>query len=105
MCSGVLYWSNIGTLVYAASEKALQVVVGANNPENFTMDLSCREVLGSGQKDIRIIGPVDGGKTGESGGEVNWESQVCEHAWDSYWQSSRGLQGTTWASQSKGSLS
>lgn len=58
MCSGAIYWSNIGRLVYGVSEEKLLEVTG-NDPVNPTMSLSCRVVLGSGQKDIEVLGPFD----------------------------------------------
>lgn len=58
MCSGAIYWSNIGRLVYGASEEKLLEVTG-NDPVNPTMSLSCRVVLGSGQKDIEVVGPFE----------------------------------------------
>lgn len=59
MCTGTLYWSNIGRLVYAASEEKLKKVTGEGNPENFTMSLPCRIVLKHGQKDIQVWGPTE----------------------------------------------
>ena len=57
MCSGAIYWSGIGRLVYALSEDGLYRITG-NNPENPTMRLPCREVLARGQRDIEILGPA-----------------------------------------------
>ena len=57
MCSGTQYWANIGHLVYGMTERRLLELTG-NHGENPTMDLPCRTVLGSGQKTIRITGPV-----------------------------------------------
>ena len=65
MCTGTLYWANIGRLVYAASEEKLRDLTGGNNDENMTMALPCRDVLKAGQKDVEVIGPVPG-----------WEEQV-----------------------------
>jgi len=58
MCSGAMYWTNVGRLVYALSEHTLLEMTG-DDPENQTFCLPCREVLSRGQKDIEIIGPVD----------------------------------------------
>ncbi|MFA7642693.1 MAG: nucleoside deaminase [Sphaerochaetaceae bacterium] len=58
MCSGALYWANVGRLVYALTESKLLGMTGGN-PENPTFDLPCKEVLAHGQKDIVIVGPVD----------------------------------------------
>jgi tRNA(Arg) A34 adenosine deaminase TadA len=69
MCTGTLYWSNIGRLVYAASEEKLNDLTGGHNEENMTMSLPCREVLKHGQKDVEVIGPVSG-----------WEENVIEES-------------------------
>lgn len=58
MCAGTIYWAHIGRLVYLASEKTLQQVIGAGNPENLTLDLSCREVFAAGQTRVEVIGPL-----------------------------------------------
>ena len=57
MCTGTLYWANIGRVVYGASEEALLVLTGSHE-ENPTLSLPCREVLARGQKRIEVIGPV-----------------------------------------------
>lgn len=57
MCTGALYWSNVGRLVYSLSEEQLLSLTGSN-PENPTFSLPCREVINKGQKDIEVIGPV-----------------------------------------------
>ncbi|MCJ1433329.1 hypothetical protein MMC27_002689 [Xylographa pallens] len=57
MCTGTIYWANIGGLVYAASEEKLKAVTGMGNEENFTMAMGCREVLAKGQKDVFVEGP------------------------------------------------
>jgi len=58
MCTGTLYWANIGRLIYAASEEELNKLTGSGNGENMTMSLSCREVIKHGQKSIDVVGPV-----------------------------------------------
>jgi tRNA(Arg) A34 adenosine deaminase TadA len=57
MCTGTIYWANIGHIVYGASESCLLALTG-NHPENPTLSLPCREVVARGQKPIRITGPV-----------------------------------------------
>lgn len=59
MCAGAIYWSNIGRLVYACSEAALKTSTGSD-PRNPTLDLPCRAVFACGQKEIEVIGPVEG---------------------------------------------
>ena len=56
MCAGTLYWANIGRLVYGYEEAKLLAETG-DHPENPTMSLAARTVLGSGQKSIEVIGP------------------------------------------------
>lgn len=58
MCSGAIYWSNIGRVVYGVSEEKLLELTG-DDPANPTMSLPCRVVLSSGQKDIEVVGPFD----------------------------------------------
>jgi len=69
MCTGTLYWSNIGRLVYAASEVELNKLTGSGNGENMTMSLPCREVLNHGQKAIEVVGPVK-----------HWEEKVIRES-------------------------
>jgi len=69
MCTGTLYWGNIGRLLYAASEEALRNLTGSGNDKNMTMSLPCREVLNRGQKDVEVIGPVKG-----------WEEKTVEQS-------------------------
>jgi len=56
MCAGTLYWANVGALVYGVEEARLLALTGAS-PENPTMSLPSRTVLGSGQKRIAVHGP------------------------------------------------
>lgn len=75
MCTGTLYWANIGRLVYAAAETELRKLTGDNNRENVGLDLPCRNVLSKGQKDIEVIGPLV---------EQGWQKKVVEVS-DRYW--------------------
>ena len=78
MCTGTLYWANIGRLIYAAPETELRKLTGDNNPENVGLDLPCRHVVSRGQKPIEVIGPLEG-----------WQEKVVEAA-DRYWGPRRG---------------
>jgi len=60
MCIATCYWANIGRIVYAASEEQLMQLTGASNEKNMTMAMPCRKVLLGSQKDIEILGPIDG---------------------------------------------
>jgi tRNA(Arg) A34 adenosine deaminase TadA len=58
MCSGAIYWSGIGRVVYALSESRLKELTG-DDPENPTLDLPCREVFARGQRPVSVEGPED----------------------------------------------
>jgi tRNA(Arg) A34 adenosine deaminase TadA len=57
MCAGAAYWAGVGRVVYGLSERDLGVLIGPH-PENLTMNLPCRIVLGSGQRTIDVAGPL-----------------------------------------------
>jgi tRNA(Arg) A34 adenosine deaminase TadA len=57
MCTGAAYWTGIGRIVYALSERRLLELTG-DNPGNPTFDLPCREVIARGQRHIDVVGPL-----------------------------------------------
>lgn len=57
MCAGAAYWVGIARVVYGLSERRLGRIIGAH-PENLTLDLDCRKILGTGQRRIEVIGPL-----------------------------------------------
>ncbi|KAJ5183559.1 adenosine deaminase [Penicillium capsulatum] len=75
MCAGTVYWAHIGRLVYLASEKTLQRVTGAGNPENLTLDLSCHEIFAAGQTHVEVVGPLVA---------EGWEEKVVKDS-QRYW--------------------
>jgi tRNA(Arg) A34 adenosine deaminase TadA len=58
MCSGAIFWSGIGSVVYALPETALYELTG-DDPANLTLLLSCREVFAAGRRPITVEGPFD----------------------------------------------
>lgn len=56
MCTGAIYWGNVGTIVYAMSEQRLLALTG-NNDQNPTFDLPAEEIIKCGQKSINVRGP------------------------------------------------
>ncbi|MDF2929967.1 nucleoside deaminase [Anaerospora sp.] len=56
MCSGAIYWGNVGKVVYGISEERLLTLTG-DNEQNPTFNLPCREVFRKGQKQITVVGP------------------------------------------------
>lgn len=57
MCAATLYWANIGRVVFGVYETDLLELTG-DHDENPTMSLPCRDVFKSGQKPVRVWGPV-----------------------------------------------
>jgi len=57
MCAGSAYWAGVGRVVYGLSERDLGALIGPH-PENLTMDLPCRVVLGAGQRPVEVVGPL-----------------------------------------------
>jgi len=56
MCSGAIYWSGIGRVVYALGADALTELVAGISDEP-TLQLPCREVLARGGRAIEVSGP------------------------------------------------
>lgn len=56
MCAGSIYWANIGKVVYGLSEGELLNLTG-DNAENMTLNMPCRNIFNSGQKEIKVVGP------------------------------------------------
>ncbi len=57
MCSGAIYWSGIGRVVFALSEAGLYELTGAD-PQNPTLKLPCRKVFQAGRREIEVLGPL-----------------------------------------------
>lgn len=78
MCASTCYWANIGRIVYAASEARLLELTGLGNEENMTMEMGCRKVLEGSQKDLVVLGPLEG-----------WEEVVVRESEEGYWRGVR----------------
>ena len=57
MCSGAIYWSNIGRVVYGLSQERFYSMVG-DLEDRLTFALPCREVLVRGDRSIEVVGPA-----------------------------------------------
>ena len=57
MCTGAMYWGNLGRTVYICRESELKRVTG-DDPRNPTLDLPLRAVIACGQKPMQIVGPI-----------------------------------------------
>ena len=62
MCTGGIYWANIGRIVYGISEVRLLELTGADD-KNPTFSMGADKVIAAGQKDIRLEGPVPEAET------------------------------------------
>jgi len=58
MCTGAIYWANIGRIVYGLTEKKLLEMTGSDD-KNPTFNISSRTILAAGQKHIEVLGPFD----------------------------------------------
>lgn len=58
MCTGAIYWANIGCIVFGASETELIKLTG-DHRENPTLKMPCREIIKAGSKQIKVFGPYD----------------------------------------------
>ena len=56
MCAASAYWAGIGRVVYGLAETTLNRIIGPN-PDNLTLALDCRTVLGAGQRTVEVVGP------------------------------------------------
>jgi tRNA(Arg) A34 adenosine deaminase TadA len=56
MCSGAIYWSGIGSVVYALAETELYELTGSDD-KNPTLVLPCRTVFAAGQRPVVVEGP------------------------------------------------
>ena len=57
MCTGAIYWANIGRIVYGITESRLLELTGSDE-KNPTFSMGADKVINAGQKPIRIVGPV-----------------------------------------------
>lgn len=55
MCSGAIFWSHIGRVVFALGEKDLYDIIGPS-PEQLI--LPCRDVFAHGARQPEVLGPV-----------------------------------------------
>ena len=56
MCSGAIYWANIGRVAFGATEMQLLAITGENE-QNPTCSLPCGEVFACTPKNIEVVGP------------------------------------------------
>jgi len=52
MCSGAIYWSGVGAVVYACSAERLGKIAGKG------LEIRSREVFATGIRQVTVVGPV-----------------------------------------------
>lgn len=52
MCTGAIYWSTVGRVVFGCSAARLGEIAG----DAFT--IACREIIGRGERHIEVVGPI-----------------------------------------------
>jgi tRNA(Arg) A34 adenosine deaminase TadA len=57
MCTGAIYWANIGHIVYGITERRLLELTGSDE-KNPTFSMGADKVIAAGQKPITLEGPV-----------------------------------------------
>src|SRR6476469_7644650 len=58
MCSGAIYWSGIGSVVYSLAETELYKITG-DDEQNPTLVLPCRSVFAAGRRPVVVSGPFE----------------------------------------------
>lgn len=58
MCSGAIFFSGIGGVVYALAEATLNGFTG-DDESNLTLELPCRRVFAAGRRQITVEGPFE----------------------------------------------
>ena len=57
MCSGAIYWGNIGRVVYGLSQERLYSIF-SNAGSRDTWIVHCRELLSRGERSVDVLGPA-----------------------------------------------
>ena len=57
MCSGAIYWSGIGRVVYGLSQERFYSIVGGTRQQQ-ALSLRCRDVLSKGGRPVEVVGPA-----------------------------------------------
>ena len=56
MCAGAIYWGNVRRVVFGLDQEEMRRISGSN-PENFQLELTCREVFARGDHGVEVSGP------------------------------------------------
>jgi len=54
MCSGAIFWSGIGRIVYAVGHERVYALLGGGD----ALPIGCREILERGSRRVEVVGPA-----------------------------------------------
>ena len=57
MCTGAIFWSGIGKIVYALSKEGYHEIAGTTNPSHI-FNISSKDLLIHGGRRVEVFGPV-----------------------------------------------
>jgi tRNA(adenine34) deaminase len=57
MCAGAIYWSGIGTVVYALSKGTYHKIAGTSDPAHI-LKVSAKDLFDHGERQVAVLGPL-----------------------------------------------
>lgn len=57
MCTGAIFWSGIGRIVFALSKEAYHAISGTTDPA-YVFDISAEKLLSFGKRKVHVSGPL-----------------------------------------------
>jgi tRNA(Arg) A34 adenosine deaminase TadA len=57
MCTGAIFWSGIGRIVFALSKEAYHSIANTSDPAHI-FDLSAEKLLSFGKREVKVSGPL-----------------------------------------------
>ena len=56
MCAGAIFWGNVRRVVFALSQEEIRRI-SSGNPENFQLEIACRDLFAYGDHEVEVSGP------------------------------------------------
>ena len=56
MCAAAIFWGNVRRVVFALSQEEITRISGGK-PENFQLEITCRELFAYGDHEVEVSGP------------------------------------------------
>ena len=57
MCAGAIYWSGIGTVVYALSKDTYHRIAGTSDPAHL-LNVPAKDLFDQGERQVIVLGPL-----------------------------------------------